>query len=100
MRTERGDLNNLQRSQADILHALLNLENPPYDTTNEGAAAYQSFNAQVAAAGFNKNSDPAVVFSAHENQTMKKLYTQNTTAEMSYKKNNIVDGKTMKVNFE
>ena len=32
-KTERGgDVNNLQRSQADILHALLTMETPVYDT--------------------------------------------------------------------
>lgn len=44
-RTDRNsELNNVQRSQADILHALLNLENPPYDTVNEAQNPYQSFN--------------------------------------------------------
>ena len=47
--TRGGDINNLQRSQAEILHALLNLDTPPaYDTVpNEGQNAFQSFNNQA-----------------------------------------------------
>ena len=63
-KTERGgDVNNLQRSQADILHALLTMETPVYDTVpNDVQNAFQSFNNQQNnnqdQIGFNKNSDP------------------------------------------
>ena len=80
------EANNLQRSQADIFHALLNLEANDTNYEDGRQPPYEN------GTGFNKNSDQAVF-------QQKKLYTQNTTGDMIPNKN-VIDGKTMKVNFE